>query len=392
MGAKLSVILGGDPDFTDEIPLCRPNLADDERLTADFESILRSGTVTKGNQLDQLEREIASFLGAEHVVLVSSCTTGLLLTMRCLGLTGEVVLPSFTFMASGHALRWNGLTPVFADIDPGTLTLSARDAAAATSGRTGALLAVHTFGTPCDTGALAALAGERGIPLVVDAAPAFGGRYPDGSMIGTHGTAEVFSLSPTKPFTTGEGGVIVTPDAALARELRLAREYGNSGEYDSVLVGLNGRMPELSAALGRRNLPHLPQWLERRRMLADRYRAGLAGTPGISFQEVPAGALSTFKDLCLVVDPAEFGLDRDLLARSLRLERIATRNYFDPPLHQQTAYRDLPARPLPHTDRLSKAVISVPLYTHMTESTVDLICDVVRGIHDGAERIAERAV
>ncbi|WP_333765306.1 DegT/DnrJ/EryC1/StrS family aminotransferase, partial [Streptomyces sp. IBSBF 2390] len=124
-----------DPDFTDEIPLCRPNLADDERLTADFESILRSGTVTKGNQLDQLEREIASFLGAEHVVLVSSCTTGLLLTMRCLGLTGEVVLPSFTFMASGHALRWNGLTPVFADIDPGTLTLSARDAAAATSGR-----------------------------------------------------------------------------------------------------------------------------------------------------------------------------------------------------------------------------------------------------------------
>ncbi|MBB5953719.1 dTDP-4-amino-4,6-dideoxygalactose transaminase [Saccharothrix tamanrassetensis] len=385
-------ILGGAPILTDPVPLARPTLDADPDLLATFRDVLSSGIVTKGRHLAELEREVADFLGVGHAVLVSSCTSGLMLTLRCLDLHGEVVLPSFTFMASGHAVVWNGLEPVFADIDPHTFAVDPERVADEVTDRTAALLAVHTFGSPCDVDALAKIAAERGVPLVVDAAAAFGGRYPDGSPVGGRGTAEVFSLSPTKPFTTGEGGIVATNDGELARELRVGRDYGNAGDYDSRFVGLNARMPELSAVLGRHHLPLLPALIERRQELADRYRAGLSGLPGIGFQRVPPGARSTYKDLCLTVSASGFGLDRDTLAAALRAEGVATRAYFDPPLHRQTAYRRFAAsgKSLPHSEELAGRALAVPLYSHLPEHLVDRICEVVRRIHEHAAEITAR--
>ncbi|MFF5784673.1 DegT/DnrJ/EryC1/StrS family aminotransferase [Streptomyces sp. NPDC012693] len=399
MKSSLPARLGGVPALESATPLARPTVHADPQLYKALHEILESGQLTNGAQVAAFEREVAEFLGVEHVVAVSNCTTGLLMVLRCLGLSGEVVLPSFTFIASGHVVLWNGLRPVFADIDRETFTLDPDRVAAATGSGTGALLATHTFGAPCDMDALERIAEARGVPLVVDAAHGFGGRYPDGSRIGGRGIAEVFSLSPTKPFTTGEGGIIATRDATLAGELRTARNYGNPGSYDSVLLGLNGRLTEFSAILGRRGLPHLPEWLERRRELAARYRDNLDDVPGISFQRIPQGAVSVYKDLSVVVDPEPFGLDRDRLAVALEAEGIPTRAYFDPPLHRQSVYqKDAADRPagagadawagsLGNTEWLSARALTLPLYTRMAESVLDRICDAVRRVHDHAEAL-----
>jgi dTDP-4-amino-4,6-dideoxygalactose transaminase len=391
MGSNRPAILGADPVLTEQVPLTRPTLTVDAALLGTFGDIVRSGNLTKGGELAALERAVSGFLGVEHAVVVSSCTSGLMLALRCLGLRGEIVLPSFTFMATGHAALWNGLTPVFADIDPRTFEVAPERVDEAMTGQTAAVFAAHTFGAPCDVPALAKLAAERAVPLILDAAPAFGGRYPDGAMIGTAGAVEVFSLSPTKPFTTGEGGIITTDDAALARELRIGREYGNPGGYDSAFIGLNARMPELSAALGRHSLPRLPELLDRRRLLAERYRAALSGVAGIGFQQTHPAARPTYKDLCLRIEAAEFGIDRDTLVTALAAERIATRTYYDPPLHRQTAYQrfDTGGWSLAHSEELARTAISVPLWSDMPEHLVDQICDVIHVIHDHAREISE---
>jgi dTDP-4-amino-4,6-dideoxygalactose transaminase len=235
------------------------------------------------------------------------------------------------------------------------------------------------------------------VPLIFDAAPAFGASYAGGAMVGTKGIAEVFSLSPTKPFTSGEGGIVTTDDGDLAREVRTGREYGNPGNFDSLIIGLSGRLPELSAALGRNNLQRLPARLTRRRELAERYRRGLADVPGIGFQRVPAGASSTFKDFCVTIDPAPFGIDADAVAEAMGAERITTRRYYDPPVHRQSAYLNqkgpaLPqARPetLPNTESVAAKALTVPLHMNMDERLVDQICEVLRRIHVHAGKIAE---
>jgi dTDP-4-amino-4,6-dideoxygalactose transaminase len=254
-----------------------------------------------------------------------------------------------------------------------------------------AILSVHTFGVPSDVDSLAELGRGYGIPVVVDAAHAFGSRYPDGSAVGSKGLAEVFSLSPTKPLSAGEGGLVTTHDGRLAGRLRLAREYGNAGDYDSRLVGLNGRMTEMQALLGRANLRHFPDRLAGRQRLVERYRKNLTGLPGVGFQEVPRGASSVYKDFAISVDPTGFGLSRDQLARCLAVENVATRPYFCPPVHRQTAYREVrPTVPLDTSERLAVSLLTLPLYSHMEVDLVDGISEAVASIQAHAEQIAAR--
>lgn len=360
------------------IPLVRPSLEADDALLRSFGEILDSGMVTNGRLVRAFEEDVAEYLGVAHVVAVANCTTGLMMVLRCLDLTGAVVLPSFTFMATGHAVLWNGLTPRFADSDTGTCTIDPASVHALTD-QAAAVLAVHTFGAPCDVAALQEITDRQGIPLVIDAAHGFGSRYPDGTMVGTKGVAEVFSLSPTKPLSTGEGGLIATADEGLARELRTAREYGNPGDYDSRFAGLNGRMTEFAAALGSANLRKFPLRMTRRRALVQRYRDNLADIPGIEPQQIPAGTVSSYKDFVVRVDDA-YGLNRDQLATRLHEEHISSRTYFDPPLHRQYAYRHLtPEAPLPATELLSRRMITLPLYPGMDDAMVDRICDVIHG-------------
>jgi dTDP-4-amino-4,6-dideoxygalactose transaminase len=374
------------PRFTEPVPLVRPTVEPDADMELAFKEILRSGMLTNGRHVRAFEEAAAAYLGVGHAVAVSNCTTGLMLVLRCLGVTGDVVVPSFTFMASGHAVDWNGNGVLFADSDPRTWTVDP-DSVARLLPRAGGVLAMHTFGAPCDADRLAALCAERGVPLVFDAAHGFGSRYPDGTMVGTKGVAEVFSLSPTKTLSTGEGGLVTTDDAALAQRLRTAREYGNPGDYDSRFIGLNGRMTEVSGLLGTRALENFARWMETRRSLVARYRERLADLPGWEFQSVPDGALSSYKDLGVQVDGERFGLTRDRLAEALARENVATRRYFDPPLHRQTAYGDVPPRTdLAVTERLAARMITLPLYSHMPAELVDGVCDLIRELHADARR------
>jgi dTDP-4-amino-4,6-dideoxygalactose transaminase len=215
--------------------------------------------------------------------------------------------------------------------------------------------------------------------VLFDAAHALGSRH-DGAAVGGFGTAEVFSLTPTKVVVAGEGGIIATNDQDLADACRLVREYGNPGDYDSRLVGLNARMSEVHAALALRSLVGLDERVTRRNALAGAYREALADVPGLSFPDVRTGDLSTYKDFTVLVDAEAFGIDAACLARALDAEGIETRRYYAPPVHLHRAYRGVPTGPLPVTETVAGKVLTLPLWTDMPEATVALVADAVRRI------------
>jgi dTDP-4-amino-4,6-dideoxygalactose transaminase len=381
--------LGGQPIFPSRQPFERPTLPPYSSLDGAMADIFASGMLTKGKHLADFEERLAAHLGVRHAVGLSSCTVGLLLVYRALGLTGEVIVPSFTFMATVHPLLWNNLTPVFADVDPLTWNLDPDAAEAAITPRTSAIVGVHVFGNPAPVERLEELARRRGLTLILDAAHAFGSRRR-GQPVGRFGVAEVFSTSPTKPLVTGEGGIITTNDDVLARLLRIGREYGNQGDYDSIFPGLNARMQEFSALLGLRTLETLEENVLARNRLVELYRQRLSALPGITFQQIDPADRCSFKDLTIMVDETAFGLGRDALAHALLAEGVDTRRYYDPPVHRHTLYRDIWSRQggsLPVTDTLASRTLSLPMYAHLGEDRVDGICHAVERIHAHAGEV-----
>ncbi len=335
---------GLDPAFPEGLPLARPGVADPAQVAADVEAILSSGVLTDGPYVRRLEEQAAAYLGVRHCIAVASCTTGLMLMLRASELSGDVIVPSFTFAATAHAVDWNGLRPSFADIDPGPLTLSPSSVEQAIGVHTSAILATHIYGTPCDVEGLRDVAERNGLKLFFDAAHAFGSTH-GGTKVGGFGEAEVFSFSPTKVVVAAEGGLIATNDDLLAERCRIGRNYGNPGDYDCRFVGLNARMSELHAATALASLSDLEERLEERNRLAAVYTEALTAIPGIRIPEVPAGDRSTYKDYTILIDPEECGLDADALAAALRLDGIETRRYYAPPVHAMHAYASLRARP-----------------------------------------------
>jgi dTDP-4-amino-4,6-dideoxygalactose transaminase len=385
---KRTALTGGGPLFESLVRVARPTLPDYDSLAGDARAILESGFLSKGRHLRAFEESVAGHLGVKHAVAVSSCTAGLMLTYRALGLTGEVVVPSFTFMATVSALVWAGARPVFADVNAATTNLDPAAAEAALTPRTSAVVAVHNHGNPADIEPLAELCGQRGLRLVFDAAHAFGSLHR-GAPVGAQGDASVFSLSFTKLLVAGEGGVVATDDDALAEGIHFGRDYGNSGNYDSAFAGINARMGEFNALLASRGLPALEAGARHRNELARLYREELRSVPGVGFQQVREGSRSSYKDFSITVDETAFGLTRDELAAALEAENIETRKYYDPPAHRQTAYRQFaPAEvQLPNTDLLSRSSLSLPIWSDMEPSVVSKICSAVRSAHESSEEI-----
>lgn len=369
------MVLDLAPRFAQKVPIVQPVLPGFAGLADDVRHILASGTVTKGRYLAQFEEAIAEHLNVRHAVAVSSCTTGLMLTYRALGLSGDVVVPSFTFMATVSALVWAGLHPVFADVDAGTTNLDPAAAAAAITPRTCAIVAVHNFGNPAQIEALQSIANRRGLKLIFDAAHGFGTRY-QGARVGSQGDAHVYSLSPTKLVIAGEGGIVATNSDELADKVRVGREYGNDGTYNSVFAGINARMPEFNALLGLRSLSQLEVGVRRRNEIADLYRTRLCNIPGIGVQEVEPGNRSSYKDFSITIAPRTFGITRDELAARLATQNIDTRKYYDPPIHRHSAYRIYNVgAPLPKTEWLASHSLSLPIWSQMDDEIVVGICD-----------------
>jgi dTDP-4-amino-4,6-dideoxygalactose transaminase len=379
-------VLGGDPAFPERLPLVRPTIPDIPGLGRRLEQILRSGMLTNGRVVRELEDAAAQRCEVDHVVAVASCTSGLMLALQALGATGRVVMPSFTFAASAHAVVWAGGRPSFAEVDRRTLTLDPADAAFLAKDAS-AMTATHVYGAPCDVDALAAVANSARIPLIYDAAHALGSRRA-GRPVGGFGTAEVFSMSPTKVAVAGEGGLVATDNAELAQAIRLGRDYGNPGNYDCQFPGLNARMSELHAAVGLASLDGLDDRIAHRNDLVDAFKKRTAGIPGLAYQEVRTEDVCTFKDLTLVIDPESFGLRAVDLGRALTAEGIDSRRYYYPPIHRQRAYADLSQdRELPVTDELADRVLTPPLYSHMTTDQLTRVADALIAIHENAPAV-----
>jgi len=375
----LPAFLGGTPAFPDGVPFTRPTLPPWEDLAPRLEAMYRSGNLTKGPFQRQFEARMEEYLQVPHVVAVSSCTAGLMLAIQSLGLSGEVIVPSYSFMATFHALRWCNLTPVFVDCEPDTLTVDVQAVRAAITPRTAAVMVVSLFGNPPDWPALESLCAEKGLPLFSDSAHGLGTSF-QGRPLGGWGRFEVFSLSPTKLLPAAEGGLVATRDAEVARWVREGRDYGNPGSYDCSFAGLNARMSEFHAILGLAGVDALEGYALHRNKVATLYYEELAGTPGITFQTIREGARSSYKDFPILVDEAAFGVNRDLLGKALQTEGIPTRAYFHPAGHEQTAYADLPAVHLPQTERLSRQVLCLPIASHMDLEEVRRVAWAVRRI------------
>jgi dTDP-4-amino-4,6-dideoxygalactose transaminase len=376
--ADVPAVAGGVAIFPEGLPLSRPSIGDAGAVARDVEAIVRSGVLTNGPFVRRLEARAAEYLGVKHCVAVSCCTAGLMLVLRAAELTGEVIVPSFTFAATAHAVDWNGLRPVFADVDPETLTLAPASLERAVGMRTSAILATHVYGTPCDVEGLGAVAEEHGLRPFFDAAHAFGSSHA-GRMVGGFGDAEVFSLSPSKVLVAAEGGIIATDDDLLAERCRIGRDYGNPGDYDCRFVGLNARMSELHAATALASFDDLEERLEERNRLAGLYHEALGSVTGVSFPAVPDGDRSTYKDLTVLIDPEGFGAPARAVAQALWAEGIDTRRYYDPPVHEMRAYRGRArvAGELPATARAAERVLCLPLWTGMTNVQVRGVAEAI---------------
>lgn len=365
------------------VPINSPTLPPAESLISDLSEVLNSGLITNSRYVCELEKKLAKYMNIRNAICMSSCTSGLMLVERCLGLKGEVIVPSFTFPATVHTLVWNNLKPVFVDCDPKTFNLHPLEVELNIGEKTSAILGVYIFGNPPEIESLSKLANKHGLKLIFDTAHGLGAMYKATSS-GNFGEAEVFSLAPTKLVTSGEGGVVATNNDELAERLRLGRNYGNPGNYNCSLIGLNARMPELNAILGLKTLESLEANIFKRHRLVSLYKSLLGEIPGISFQEVREGNRSPYNYFSVLIEPDRFGMTNTNLKLALEKRGIATRVYFSPPVHRQDAYREYYEEckdRLPVTEWVCERILCLPLFSHMSEDMVRYVCDKVEKIH-----------
>jgi len=373
-------IFGGTPAFKEELHVGRPNVLGREAFLARVEDMLdRRWLTNDGPYVRELERGFERALSVAHCVAVTNATLGLGILAKALGLTGEVIVPGFTFVATAHALAWHGITPVFADVDPATHNLDPSHVQSLLTPRTTAIVGVHVWGRPCAIDDLSALAHRRRLALLFDASHALASSH-GGRMIGSFGRAEVFSLHATKFAHSFEGGIITTNDQELAARLRRLRNFGFDG-YDSVAeLGINGKMSEIQAAMGLASLERIDEVIDRNRENYDHYRARLGRVPALRLVEYDARERHNYQYVALEVDAEAAGISRDAIQRVLWAERVLARRYFHPGCHRIEPYRSSPRYRgvrLPVTERLAEEVLCLPTGTAVSGADIDEVCDLI---------------
>jgi dTDP-4-amino-4,6-dideoxygalactose transaminase len=365
---------GSSPASGYRVPITRPWLPPLEDYTSLLERVWSSHMLSNFGPLAvELEEQSRSYLGAGSLLSASSGDIALVLAIKALGLpaASRVLVPSFTFNSTVNAIIWNGHTPVFVDIDLDTLNVDPTAVRRHADGA-GAIVATHVFGNPAPIDALTTIAAGAGIPLIFDAAHGYGSLHR-GRNVGTFGSAEVFSLSATKPVTSAEGGMIATNDPELAERFRYLRAYGFQTDYVSHFVGLNGKLSELHAALGLLTMSRVEDALVTRSEHVNAYRRRLGELPGIAFQSVSVQDRSTFKDFAILFDD---GAMRDRVEAELTRQRIQTKRYFHP-CHLMPAYRAFVDGRLPVTESTYSRILCIPLFEDMTVAERDLVCSAI---------------
>jgi dTDP-4-amino-4,6-dideoxygalactose transaminase len=370
------------------IPIVRPTLFDLEAVLEEFRQAWESGQVTTNIFTRQFEAAVEEKLQVPHAVMVQSCTAGMMLVLRSLELKGEVILPAFTWTSTAHAVVWNGLTPIFADITPGTYTLDPQAAARAITPHTVAIMPVNVFGCPPDYEAFAQLAQDSGLRLIYDSAQGLGSRFQQKNgtwqYSGVFGAAEVFSLSPTKVISAMEGGLITTHNAALAQKLRQMRDYGKTADGEDIAwLGLSARVPEINAIVARHNFAQMDHLVARRQELISTYKTNLNGLPGVTFQQIPPGSMTSGNYFTLFINPDQARCPRDEAYEQLKKRGIQAKKYFFPALHLQKVYEELGRSyrgKLPVTETAAAAGLALPLFSHMPQETILHVIQQVREI------------
>ncbi len=378
---RLLGILGGEPAFAEPLHVGRPNIGNRARLQERIDAMLDARWFSNGGPLvREFEDRIAKYLGVKHCIATCNGTTALMLAIRGLDLNGEVIVPSFTFIATAHGLLWQQTKPVFCDIDPATHNLDPVSVEKLITPWTTGIIGVHLWGRPCPTTALQALAKKHRLKLLFDASHAFSCTN-DGDFIGRFGDAEVFSFHATKFLNAFEGGAVVTQNDALAEKLRLMRNFGFTG-YDNVEhIGMNAKMTEICAAMGITGLESIDDFIAANFRNHAAYRSALADLPGIIVAEYAEGEKSNYQYVIVEVDPDECPLNRDELLRVLHADRVLARRYFHPGCHRMEPYRTLyPASglELPETELLSERILALPTGTAVSQDDVERVGTIIR--------------
>ena len=387
-------LLDSKPAFAAPLHVGRPNIGDRELFMAYANQIFDTRWLSnQGPLVRKFKQALCDYLGVKHCIPVCNATVGLEIAIRALGMQGEVIVPSFTFVATAHALQWQGITPVFADIDPVTHNLDPYSVEKLITPRTTGIIGVHLWGRPSDVVGLERLASQYNLKLMYDAAHAFGCSYR-GQMIGNFGDAEVFSFHATKFFNTFEGGAIVTNDPELAARIQLMTNFGFSG-YDEVdSIGTNGKMTEVSAAMGLTNFHSIDDFIRANRRNYQQYQREFADIPGITLLPHDLEERRNFQYIIVEVDAQQSGISRDALVQALHAENVLARRYFWPGCHRVEPYRTLypgAVRHLPCTEQVAERVMALPTGTAVGEYEIAIIGDIVRTAVANAHSLRKEA-
>lgn len=370
----------GEPKFQEKLYVGRPNIGSREAFLARVNDMLDSRWLSNtGKYVQEFEQRVADYLGVKHCIATCNGTVALELVIRALELKGEVIVPSFTFIATAHALQWQEITPVFCDIDPKKHTLDLLKIESMITPRTTGIIGVHVWGQGCDVQNLTDIAKRHKLKLMFDASHAFG-CSTKGQMIGNFGEAEVFSFHATKFINCFEGGIISTNNDELNKKLRLMKNFGFSGFDNVIYLGINGKMSEISAAMGITSLESLDEFIEVNRQNYYAYQDELKGLTGIKLFDLDETNKQNYQYIVVEVDESKASIRRDLLIKILHAENVIARRYFYPGCHRMEPYKSYFPHAgllLPETEKLCERVLILPTGTAITVEMIRQICEII---------------
>ena len=362
------------------IYVTQPNLPPLQDLIPFLEEIWANKTLTNGGPFHQrLEKELCEYLGVEHISLFTNGTIALVTALQALNIKGEVITTPYSFVATSHSLLWNGIKPVFVDIDPDTLNLDPTKIEEAITSQTTAIMPVHCYGHPCDVEAIRKIADKHNLKVIYDAAHAFGVKDAGGSVL-RHGDLSVLSFHATKVFNTFEGGAIVCPDAETKLRIDQLKNFGFVDEVTVTEPGINGKMSEYNAAVGLLQLKNVNAMIGKRKEIDNRYRTHLANVKGIHFLEADKNVILNYSYFPILIQ-ADYPQSRDALYQTLKEHGIYSRRYFYPLISNFPMYQNMPSADignLPLANDIALKVLCLPIYPDLDFSAIDEICNVIR--------------
>lgn len=386
-------VFGGEPAFSEKLFVGRPNIGNREQLLERINTILDTRCLSNdGPLVGEFEKRIAQYLDVKHCIAMCNATIAMQILARAMGLKGEVIMPSFTFIASAHALEWQQITPVFSDIDPTKHLLDPDRLERAITSRTTAIMGVHLWGRVCDVEAIDHIARRQKLKVLFDAAHAFGCTHR-GQKVGGFGDAEVFSFHATKFMNAFEGGAVTTNDDALARKVRLMKNFGFTYWDEVSYPGTNGKMTEVSAAMGLTSLENITEFINLNRRNYERYERQLEDRAGLQLLRYDPREENNYQYIVVEVDEDRAGMSRDQLLEVLWAENVIARRYFYPGCHRMEPYATMhpnAAIELPVTEEVTRRVLVLPTGTGVSPDQIDRLCRIIEFALEHATEVKHR--